>query len=71
MERDVDWKNLAMQEAPYLPEESQQLDTILHLIENTSSSSPEYPQLIRLLVKNFDDYPDRPIESKEFASFET
>ena len=69
--RDVDWNNLINQKAPYLPERSYELDAILHRIEHTPSSSPDFPQLIRMLAANFDDFPEKPIDSRNGGKNET
>ena len=65
--RDVDWNNLINQKAPYLPERSYELDAILHRIEHTPSSSPDFPQLIRMLAANFDDFPEKPIDNRSYG----
>ena len=61
--RDVDWDHLLEQPAPYLPERSRELDSLLRRIEKTPSTAPEFPQLVKMLAANFDDFPERPVDS--------
>ena len=74
MVRDVDWNNLINQRAPYVPEDAEyewssfpiyrQLDALLKQIEVTPSSAPEFPQLIRMLARNFDNFPEKPLDGR-------
>lgn len=69
----VDWKNLNSQRPPYTPQGAEyarldgvrdrQLDMVLKRIENTPSSAPEFPYLVQTLAKNFDDFPEKPLDS--------
>ena len=63
--RDVDWDHLLEQPAPYLPERSRELDSLLRRLEMTPSTAPEFPQLVKMLAANFDDFPERPVDSRE------
>lgn len=60
----MDWDHLLEQPAPYLPERSRELDSLLRRIEVTPSTAPEFPQLVKMLAANFDDFPERPVDSR-------
>ena len=39
-----------------------QMDALLKRIEATPSSAPEFPQLIRILARNCDNFPEKPLD---------
>lgn len=41
---------------------SSQMDALLKRIEATPSSAPEFPQLIRILARNCDNFPEKPLD---------
>lgn len=43
---------------------SRQMDALLRRIEAIPSSAPEFPQLIRILARNFDNFPEKPLDGR-------
>ena len=41
---------------------SRELDLILKRIERTPSTAPEFGHLVKILAKNFDDFPEKPVD---------
>ena len=45
---------------------SRQMDALLKRIEVIPSSAPEFPQLIRILARNFDNFPEKPLDGSDW-----
>lgn len=61
--RDVDWKNLINQEAPYPPSEDCDLDEVCKLIQTTPTHAPNFQRLVSQFCQSFDQFDDVPLEN--------
>eukprot|EP00968_Pinguiococcus_pyrenoidosus_P005173 scaffold334_cov241-Pinguiococcus_pyrenoidosus.AAC.36 len=54
--RGLSWKNLRAQEAPYLPDCSEELQGLRDEIESLDEADERYPELLKRITANFDQF---------------
>lgn len=56
---DIDWTQLRSTPAPYIPEGSSRMKSLLHQLRDVSASDPCYPSLVSAITANFDRIQDK------------
>ena len=72
----MDWEHLIDQPAPYVNEKplyshglkliDSKMDDVLKQIEITPTNAPNFQQLVSMLVINFDEFDDTPVDRRSF-----
>lgn len=52
----LDWENLHKFRAPHIPKGSSKMKTMLQELQETPSDSARYPDLIKAITANFDEF---------------
>lgn len=58
--REVDWSTLQDQKAPYESPIGRFLGEVIASLKSLPRDDPEYPELVKTLTQNFDEFPDVP-----------